>query len=131
MNKKILLLIIVSFVFFLTTCGPKETKKGGRTFDSKIEKELANYAKVELSTDLSSFSKNQKEILPILFKASDIIDDLFWLQTYGDKKALYNKIKNEKTLKYVNLNYALGKSRKDQIFTPQILPTSSSKILTI
>ncbi len=105
MNKKKLLLAIVSFAFVLISCSTKDSKKEGQTFDTKMGKRLANYAKVELTADLSSLSVNQKEILTILFDASDIIDEIFWYQTYGDKEALYNKIKDENTLKYVNINY--------------------------
>ncbi|MEA3317203.1 MAG: Zn-dependent hydrolase, partial [Bacteroidota bacterium] len=89
MTKKKYLIAIISLIFIFSSCGTKDSKKRKKTFDTKIEKKLANYAKVELTADLSKLTKQQKEILPILFEASDIIDELFWLQTYGDKKQLY------------------------------------------
>lgn len=42
------------------------------------------YAEFTLTTDLSFFNDEQRQMLGLLIQASDIMDDLFWRQSYGD-----------------------------------------------
>ena len=42
------------------------------------------YAEFALTTDLSFFNDEQREMLGLLIHASQIMDDLFWQQTYGE-----------------------------------------------
>jgi hypothetical protein len=42
------------------------------------------YAEFTLTSDLSYLSNNQREMIGILIEASQIMDDLFWRQAYGD-----------------------------------------------
>ena len=42
------------------------------------------YAEFTLTTDLSFFNDEQREMLGLLIQASQIMDDLFWQQTYGE-----------------------------------------------
>jgi len=42
------------------------------------------YAEFTLTSDLSYLSDNQREMIGILIEASQIMDELFWRQAYGD-----------------------------------------------
>ncbi len=42
------------------------------------------YAEFTLTSDLTYLSDNQREMIGILIEASQIMDDLFWRQAYGD-----------------------------------------------
>lgn len=42
------------------------------------------YAEFALQADLSDLSANQHDVLRLLIRASQIMDDLFWRQAYGD-----------------------------------------------
>lgn len=42
------------------------------------------YADFSLVSDLDEFSDNQRKMLLVLIEASQIMDDLFWRQAYGD-----------------------------------------------
>jgi len=42
------------------------------------------YAEFALTTDLSIFNDEQRQMLGLLIQASQIMDDLFWRQTYGE-----------------------------------------------
>jgi hypothetical protein len=44
-------------------------------------------------------------MLPLLFDAAQIMDDLFWQQNVGDKKAFLDDIKDEDTKKFALINY--------------------------
>ncbi len=64
------------------------------------------YQEVTLTTDLSHLSVNQKLMLAKLIDASVIMDDLFWMQSFGDNKvAFLSSLTDEKVRKYATLNY--------------------------
>jgi hypothetical protein len=63
------------------------------------------YTDVPLAVDLSHLSDNQREMLRHLIAASDILDDLFWLQTYGDKDALLASISDPAQRRFAEINY--------------------------
>ncbi|WP_196138496.1 Zn-dependent hydrolase [Aliikangiella sp. G2MR2-5] len=106
----------------ISACGqkevelPKEEKRA--TAESTIEKKemaiaeqaLANprfdiYETVKLTSDLSHLSDNQKAMLSKLIDASKIMDDLFWKQSFGDKKAFLSAIDDPKARKFADINY--------------------------
>ena len=104
MQKKTIIigLILLPFLFFQCTTG---TKKKGTHPRTKIEKLLMNYADVKLESDLSVLTENQKKMLPLLFEAAQMIDDLYWIQTCGNKDKMMKLITDENVLKYYNINY--------------------------
>ncbi|HSH52948.1 MAG TPA: hypothetical protein VK982_14575 [Bacteroidales bacterium] len=104
MYKKIIVLCLLSLPIFFTTCKNKTEKQQAQK-QTKIDKLLANYADVELTTDLSFLTENQQEMLPLLFEAAKIIDELYWIQTCGNKENFLNSITNKKTRKYFYINY--------------------------
>lgn len=70
-----------------------------------VEKRMAKYLEVTLKTDLSVLTDKEKAMLPYLFKAAEIIDELFWLQTYGDKESFLKNIPDSMTRKFAEINY--------------------------
>ena len=66
---------------------------------------LGIYAPFTLTADLSGFSDNQREMISLLIDASEIMDDLFWKQAYGDKKALLETISDPEIRTFVEINY--------------------------
>ena len=66
---------------------------------------IDDYATVTLGADLSGFDARQKQMLSKLIQAAQIMDDLYWQQTYGDKQALLAGIKDEATRRYTEINY--------------------------
>jgi len=104
MYKKIIVLCLLSFSLLFTTC-KNRTEKQQPQKQTKIDKLLANYAEVKLKTDLSGLTENQKSMLPLLFEAAKIIDELYWIQTCGNKEKFLNSVDNEKVRKYFYINY--------------------------
>jgi len=102
--KKVIIISAILFSFLFIQC-TQTNKKDDSMPKSKIEKLLANYAEVKLESDLSTLSENQKKMLPLLFEASQLIDELYWAQTCSQKEEIKESIKDEKVLKYFNINY--------------------------
>ena len=64
------------------------------------------YFPVQLDADLSHLSANQIRMLSILIDASVIMDDLFWLQAFGqDKNEFLASIKDDKVRHFATINY--------------------------
>ena len=95
MIKKCVLLIIL-----LTMILSKNTNS-----QVNISEKLKMYKEVTLTADLSFLSAKEKKIIPLMIEAAKLIDDIFWMQTYGDKDKLMNSIKDEDTKKFVEINY--------------------------
>lgn len=66
---------------------------------------LAKYTPFKLTTDLSKLSDNQKKMIPLLIQAGEIMDELFWYESYGDKEALLNSISDPKLKAFTVINY--------------------------
>lgn len=72
---------------------------------SYAAKRLPIYEKVKLTTDLSQLTAKEKQMLPLLIEAAGIMDELFWLQTYGNKDSLLNAVTDEKARAFIRINY--------------------------
>jgi len=83
-----------------------ETKQAMYTVDSSyVAQKLSEFASVQLTADLSGLSEKEKQMLPLLFDAAKIMDDLFWLQAFGNKEDLLSKMPNEAARKFAEINY--------------------------
>ncbi len=75
-------------------------------FNCKMKENVNKYEKVELKVDLSGLTENEKEIIRILIDVADIMDEIFWMQSYyGDKNEFLAGIENEYAKKYAKINY--------------------------
>ncbi len=63
------------------------------------------YAVVRLEADLSHLSDGQKQMLPHLISAAKLMDEVFWLQAYGNSKPLLASVKNPGMRQFVRTNY--------------------------
>ncbi|MCF6195574.1 MAG: hypothetical protein L3J50_02640, partial [Emcibacter sp.] len=63
------------------------------------------YTDYTLTSNLSHLSDNQRKMISLLIDASQIMDDLYWQQAYGDKDKLLSSLTDEKVLAFVRKNY--------------------------
>jgi len=103
MRTSFYFLIFVTTVFLYGCVNQK--KEVVKEEPNPMEQKLAKYKKVQLKADLSWLSANEKEIVKILIEAADIMDDIFWLEAYGDKEALLNSVEDEFTKQFITINY--------------------------
>ncbi|MDX2411354.1 MAG: Zn-dependent hydrolase [Woeseiaceae bacterium] len=75
-------IIFVSAV--LAACGAESPPELSVEPSGTAEARPEIYAEFTLTTDLSFFNDEQREMLGLLIQASQIMDDLFWRQTYGE-----------------------------------------------
>lgn len=107
MKKAILaLLIMVAFV----SCKDDKKEQPENTDNATekanaMQKNLGKYVTVKLTSNLNLLTDNERKMLPILIEAADMMNDLFWYESYGDRVELLNSIEDEATRKFVNINY--------------------------
>ena len=105
---KIKYLAIVALVAFaVTACNNKTEQQPQEQEPVQEQTNLSDkYAEYTLTTDISHLSDNEKEMLRLLFEASDIMDGLFWNENYGDKEELMARIGDNVDLrKMANIAY--------------------------
>jgi len=107
MNRIIIFIITVFLISCKDTNSVRKPKKQSTTevTVTTIQDRLDDYVKVKLTTDLSKLSKNERKVLPLLIKAADIMNDLYWEQAFGNKDSLLSKIDDDTTKQFALINY--------------------------
>lgn len=81
---------------------------GGKKCDVKIDNPevVMGFAKVELSADLSTLTADEKQMLSYLCDAAEIIDEIYWEESFGKGKEEFLKsIENDTLRKFAEINY--------------------------
>ena len=64
------------------------------------------YAEFTLTADLSDLTDKQRKMIGVLIEASEIMDDLFWRQAYGDNhREWLASLGSDETAQFAALNY--------------------------
>ncbi|MDT8321354.1 MAG: Zn-dependent hydrolase, partial [Xanthomonadales bacterium] len=116
---KIERLILAAATLLLAACEPAESpaptqiprdaltepQVAERTRAAAAPARLHIYDTVRLEADLSALSDRQKEMIPLLIDASEIMDELFWLQAYGEREPFLASIENPALRRFAEINY--------------------------
>ncbi len=89
--------------FFLSSCtnNPKQEE----TMKSEIAVKADAFVSFELSTDLSVLTEKEKQMLPHLFKAAKIMNEIFWIEAFGDKESVLAQASEPAMEKFIEINY--------------------------
>jgi hypothetical protein len=100
MKKTIIIALLAMSSLAMTSC-----KNDAKKVEPKEKALVEQYAVYELKTDLTKLSEKEKQMLPILMKAADQMEKIFWKEAYGDKAELMAKLPNEYAKTYASINY--------------------------
>ncbi|MGW8314603.1 MAG: dipeptidyl-peptidase 3 family protein [Bacteroidales bacterium] len=102
----------VSSMTYLSSDGTLELKIGStgksvvlERFSQMIHRKAGEFAEVDLTADISELSDNQKELLSLLFRVSDIMDEIYWNEVFPDKDIALNAMTDEDEIKFFQINY--------------------------
>ncbi|MBR2052281.1 MAG: Zn-dependent hydrolase [Bacteroidales bacterium] len=96
------LIMILTLASVTISCA-ESTKQETKTNYEDLTKQ---YAKVQLTSDISHLSDNEKHMLKYLFEVGRIMDDIFWTQNYGgDKETFLNSIEDDNARLFAEINY--------------------------
>jgi hypothetical protein len=107
--KNLISLLVITVLLF--SCKPNNESR--KPIDqakvlqnvTPMQQNLSKYVNVKLTSDLSLLTENERKMLPILIKAADKMNDLFWYESHGDKEGILNSIEDTDTKKFVEINY--------------------------
>jgi len=102
-------LTLVLSLVILWSC-KKDVEKNTTSIETETEQtemqnNLNKYVSVKLTSNLTVLTDNERKMLPILIKAADKMNALFWYEAYGDCDALLNSIQDKDIKKYASINY--------------------------
>ena len=109
--RNLVALMVVAFA--LGSCGKSSKKEETMEINQKIKQKADEFVSFKLTTDLSVLTENEKQMLPILFEVAKIMDDIFWMEAYGNKEALFTDDLDAATEKFLNINYGLWERLND------------------
>lgn len=104
--KKTMIIIatcVLGLSVVVSSCKSKKSEEKTET-KSEIQLKVEEFAPVDLTADLSDLTENEKQIVQIFIEIADIMDDLFWKQTFGDKTIL-DTIQDPWIRDFVKINY--------------------------
>lgn len=115
--------ITVFVLIFLSACQEKAALKSEEEMENQrrgifpesatlnpdpqvdVAQRLSTYAPVTLTADIKHLSEKERQILPLLFEAAELMDQIFWQQALGNKEQFLSAIKDETTRKFAQINY--------------------------
>ncbi|MCQ2265544.1 MAG: Zn-dependent hydrolase [Bacteroidales bacterium] len=104
--KKTVIAMTTCLVCLAVVCSSCKSKKTSEPVAEKSEMQLKveEFATFDLTADLSGLTENEKQLVDIFIQISNIMDDLFWKQTFGDKTIL-DTITDPWVRDFVAINY--------------------------
>ena len=100
MKKVVIPIMTIAIMTALGGCKQKEMEK------SEIQKKVDQYAYFDLTTDLGKLTDNEKELVKVFIEIADVMDDLFWEQSFGteNRKSL-DTISDEAVRAFAQIHY--------------------------
>lgn len=98
-------------------CKKEEAPKAA---EPRADAERTQYVPVPLTADLSILSEKERQMIPLLIEACRHMDDVFWLQAYGDKQTLLAGIADAELRAFAEINYGpWDRLKGNRPFLPQ------------
>ncbi|TFH25774.1 MAG: Zn-dependent hydrolase [Bacteroidia bacterium] len=74
-------------------------------FARLIERKANEFAEVNLTSDLSHLSGQQKALIGLLFQVADIMEEIYWAQVFPDRDAAMGAMMDENVSSFFKINY--------------------------
>lgn len=92
-------------LLLMAGCNIRTKQSESMTVEKEVAAKVNEFAPFQLETDISVLTENEKKMLPLLFRAGQVMDEIFWMEAYGDKDKLLSDYKNEDIRKFLEINY--------------------------
>jgi hypothetical protein len=106
--KNVQLLFLCLFSFLSVAMYSQNSLKPAESTGQEIlsmRNKLHDYAVVKLTTDTTKLTANDKKMILLLIKVSNIMDILYWEQVIGEKKIIIEERKNQIEKQMLEINY--------------------------
>ncbi len=76
------------------------------TDEVRLADQVAQYATVPLTADLTALTENERAMLPLLIDAAREMDEIFWLEAWGTKDSLLASLGGDTPMaRFADINY--------------------------
>ncbi len=101
------LIILMATVLSFQSCDDApNTESTHKSFsDTETATKSDIYTTFTLTSDISHLSANEKQMLKLLFEAADLMNQIYWKQTFGNKEALMENISDSNLRLFAEINY--------------------------
>ena len=89
----------------ITGCNQMGVKQALTHEDSLMLAKVNEFAVVKLTTDLGKLTEKEKQMIPLLIEAADLVDGIYWTQTIAEKDTFLNSIPDTLVRKFAAINY--------------------------
>ncbi|MGB3607924.1 dipeptidyl-peptidase 3 family protein [Psychroserpens sp.] len=106
--RKLLTLLVLTLSLNSCKSDKKDAIIEEKTVDDEamtMKKNLDKYVSFKLTADLTSLTQKERDMLPYLIEAANMMNDLFWYESYGNKNDIMTSISDDNTKKFVEINY--------------------------
>ncbi len=108
MMRRLFFPCLMLLLLLTSACEPATTEKAATAEEAPttIGERLEKYEPVRLTADLSGLSDKQREMIPILIEAAEIMDSLFWVEAYSDNwTAFLRGLPDDAYRRFAHINY--------------------------
>lgn len=106
MKKALLVLLVAGCAFGCSNPAKKDAKQNTKMeVNQEIKKKAEEFATFKLTTDLGVLTEKEKQMLPLLFEAAKLMEEIYWEEAFGNKEELCKKDWDEYTRKFIRINY--------------------------
>ena len=95
MRIAVWLVAVLVVALVVAACAPKKAP----------QPTLTKFAEVTLTSDLSVLSEKERQMIPLLIEACQAMDEIFWLEAYGDRQKLLAGISDPALRGFAEVNY--------------------------
>ena len=97
---------VVAFCATIVSCGPEPEPEAKFQPLEVVQPRPDIYADFTLTADLGELTDDQRQMIALLIDASQIMDDLYWRQSFGDDhESWLESIADADTRRFAELNY--------------------------
>lgn len=106
--KHLLLTACLAGLLFVTACEPEPGTPADEAPPMNAETEevlLDKYTSFTLTTDLDALTENERQMIPLLIEAGKAMEEIFWVQAYGNRTELLDGVADPNLRRFIQINY--------------------------
>ncbi len=99
--------MVILVALACVSCNPKTQTRMNEPEKNlqMIAQKAGEYAPFTLTADLTSLTVRERQMLPLLFEAASLMEEIFWKEAFGDKSLLFEGVTHQELRKFLEINY--------------------------
>jgi hypothetical protein len=73
--------------------------------ESELQRRIDRYATEKLHATMSKLTPAERRMVELFIEAAEVMDEIYWHQTFGDRDTLLASVSNAAARRYVEINY--------------------------